>query len=112
MVDLEEDLRRIAEEQNTNVNELVELVNENEEILASMKSNLKSTFASAMAKVVMRSDSTYHNICSSVSLIIKMRKVFRNDWDLLSKHSYMHTHLLVLVEEAHPTNYFVSAIRI
>lgn len=53
---VEEKLQAIAWKQGTNVEELVELVNENESILKIMKANLKETFVAAMAAVVIRSD--------------------------------------------------------
>lgn len=53
---LESRLQTIAEEQGTNVDSLVELVNENQSILGQMKNNLKQKFAAAVANIVIRSD--------------------------------------------------------
>ena len=54
---LEADLQEIATKQGMNVNKLIDLVNENESILESMKFNLKQTFVTMMTQIVMRSDS-------------------------------------------------------
>ena len=68
LVGIEQDLGNIATTQGTNVEEIVQLVNENEEILALMKSNLTQTFFSAMVKIVLRSDSTLlASICNMYS---------------------------------------------
>lgn len=56
LVGLEQDLHDIAVRQGTNVNQIVDLVNENESLLSAMKSNLRQVFVTSMAKVVMRSD--------------------------------------------------------
>ena len=53
---MEAALNNIAEKQGTNVNQLVDLVNENEEILTAMKGKLKQTFVQTMLALVMRSD--------------------------------------------------------
>lgn len=59
LVGLEQNLQEICIVQGMNVKQLVDLVNENEGILNEMKSNLRSTFVSAMTAVILRSDSTY-----------------------------------------------------
>ena len=59
LVGLENELRNIATTQGVNVTKIVELVNENEDILEQMKANMRQTFVTAMAKIIMRSDSEY-----------------------------------------------------
>jgi len=56
LISMEKDLRKIAVEQNINVDEIVELVNENEGILSEMKTNLRQLCVASMAQIVMRSD--------------------------------------------------------
>ena len=56
---LADELEEIAAEQGTNVNRIVELVNENERILAAMKTNLRQTVVTALAKIIMRSDGKF-----------------------------------------------------
>ena len=48
---VEEELRSIAEKQDTNVGALVDLVNENEEVLRGIKGKLKQTFVQTMLTV-------------------------------------------------------------
>jgi len=53
---VEESLAEIAQQQNTNVEQLVNIVNENQSILNEMKTNLKQTFVAAVASIVIQSD--------------------------------------------------------
>lgn len=53
---VEESLAEIAQQQNTNVEQLVNIVNENQSILNQMKTNLKQTFVAAVASIVIQSD--------------------------------------------------------
>eukprot|EP01082_Thalassiosira_pseudonana_P004843 g4167.t1 g4167 contig15:479678-481380(+) len=53
---VEDNLNEIALAQGQNVTELVNLVQENEGILKQMKINLRQSFVSELAKIVMRSD--------------------------------------------------------
>ncbi len=57
LTEVELGLQEIARMQNENVNEIIRLVNENEKILNTMKTNMRQTFAAAIADVVMSSDS-------------------------------------------------------
>ena len=52
-------MQDVSKTQETNVDKIVELVNENEEILTKMRFNLTQMFVTEMAKVVMRSDSKF-----------------------------------------------------
>ena len=56
---LADELEEIAAEQGTNVNKIVELVNENEMILSAMKANLRQTVVASLTKIVMRSDGEF-----------------------------------------------------
>mmetsp|Transcript_40875 Transcript_40875/g.87055 ORF Transcript_40875/g.87055 Transcript_40875/m.87055 type:complete len:344 (+) Transcript_40875:3-1034(+) len=53
---VEEELRGIAEKQNFNVNKLVELVQENGEILAQMRNNLRQRIVQDIIAIVVKSD--------------------------------------------------------
>lgn len=56
LIELENDLQGIATKQGMSLNEIINLVNENEDVLEEMKGNLRTTFVTAMAQLVMRSD--------------------------------------------------------
>lgn len=56
MKGLEENLKEIAKQQEMDVNNIVTLVNENEEIVTEMKTNLKQTFVMDTWSVLMQSD--------------------------------------------------------
>jgi len=53
---VEEELRGIADKQSINVNKLVELVKENETILAQMRDNLRQRIVQDIISIVMKSD--------------------------------------------------------
>jgi len=57
LVELERDLNEIAKTQNITVAGLIGMVNENEAVLSTLKANLRQTFVTAMASIVIRSDS-------------------------------------------------------
>jgi hypothetical protein len=59
LVEIESELRSILVDQEYNVEQIVNLVKENEEILGKMRSNLRQTFVSSMAQILMRSDSEW-----------------------------------------------------
>ncbi|KAL7460961.1 hypothetical protein ACHAXS_001395 [Conticribra weissflogii] len=54
--EVEEQLRGIAEQQSVNVNKLVDLVKQNEEILAKMKDNLRQRIVQDIISIVVQSD--------------------------------------------------------
>lgn len=54
--EVEEELRCIADEQSVNVNKLVELVKENETILAQQRDNLRQRIVQDIISIVMKSD--------------------------------------------------------
>lgn len=56
LVELERDLNEIAKTQNITVAGLIGMVNENEAVLSTLKANLRQTFVTAMASIVIRSD--------------------------------------------------------
>jgi len=56
LITIENVLKKIAAEQNANVEEIVELVNENEEILSVMRKQLREIFVASMAQIILRSD--------------------------------------------------------
>lgn len=53
---VEEELRAIADQQHVNVNKLVDLVKENETILASMRDNLRQRIVQDIITIVVKSD--------------------------------------------------------
>jgi len=89
---IEEELRSIADTQETNVNRLVELVQENAAILAKMRDNLRERIVQDIISIVVKSDRDNDNsIDLKEATMLSLRiKITLQEYDVLfNEHKFI-----------------------